>query len=186
MRGLLEEEYVRTELYAETTQLLEQFDNWKPTSKVLKDVKFRLEAVKSKLWMRHNWGHYGGLMFSIWWRTSWLTWMVCLDPDVRNWPMFPSSFGVLRCRTYRLESVAWYRWALSTGSRHLVWIGKLEVITCIPCHFFFGISKAFTYTPAREARGSTIAVKYFTRGSRRANRTAGRPCSCGLHHQLLH
>ncbi|KAI9768236.1 MAG: hypothetical protein M1840_005066 [Geoglossum simile] len=49
MRGLLEEEYVRTELYTETTQLLEQFDNWKPTSKVLKDVKFRLEAVKSKL-----------------------------------------------------------------------------------------------------------------------------------------
>ncbi|KAI9774776.1 MAG: hypothetical protein M1839_001643 [Geoglossum umbratile] len=49
MRGLLEEEYVRTELYDETTQLLEQFDNWKPTSKVLKDVKFRLEAVKSKL-----------------------------------------------------------------------------------------------------------------------------------------
>ena len=49
MRGLLEEEYVRTELYDETTQLLEQFDNWKPASKVLKDVKFRLEAVKSKL-----------------------------------------------------------------------------------------------------------------------------------------
>jgi hypothetical protein len=49
MRGLLEEEYVRTELYIETTQLLEQFDDWKPTSKVLKDVKFRLEAVKSKL-----------------------------------------------------------------------------------------------------------------------------------------
>ena len=49
MRGLLEEEYVRTELDKETTTLLEQFDNWKPTSKVLKDVKFRLEAVKSKL-----------------------------------------------------------------------------------------------------------------------------------------
>ena len=49
MRGLLEEEYVRTELDQETTTLLEQFDNWKPASKVLKDVKFRLEAVKSKL-----------------------------------------------------------------------------------------------------------------------------------------
>ncbi|KAH0536641.1 hypothetical protein FGG08_006509 [Glutinoglossum americanum] len=49
MRGLLEEEYVKTELDNETAQLLEQFDNWKPTSKVLKDVKFRLEAVKSKL-----------------------------------------------------------------------------------------------------------------------------------------
>ncbi|KAI9794741.1 MAG: hypothetical protein M1835_006372 [Candelina submexicana] len=48
-RGLLEEEYVRTQMQSETTELLEQFDNWKPTSKVLKDVKFRLEAVKSKL-----------------------------------------------------------------------------------------------------------------------------------------
>ncbi|KAI9816839.1 MAG: hypothetical protein M1827_001484 [Pycnora praestabilis] len=49
MRGLIEEEYVRTELEKETTELLEQFDNWKPASKVLRDVKFRLEAVKSKL-----------------------------------------------------------------------------------------------------------------------------------------
>ncbi len=49
MRGLLEEDYVRTELDHETTKLLEQFDAWKPSSKVLKDVKFRLEAVKSKL-----------------------------------------------------------------------------------------------------------------------------------------
>ncbi|KAI9683154.1 MAG: hypothetical protein M1829_005945 [Trizodia sp. TS-e1964] len=49
MRGVLEEEYVKTELDRETSDLLEQFDNWKPTSKVLKDVKFRLEAVRSKL-----------------------------------------------------------------------------------------------------------------------------------------
>ncbi|KAI9831333.1 MAG: hypothetical protein M1819_005107 [Sarea resinae] len=49
MRGLLEEDYVRTDLGGETKELLEQFDDWKPTSKVLKDVKFRLEAVKSKL-----------------------------------------------------------------------------------------------------------------------------------------
>ncbi|KAH0561990.1 hypothetical protein GP486_003300 [Trichoglossum hirsutum] len=49
MRGLLEEEYVRNELRSETAQLLEQFDNWKPANKALKDVKFRLEAVKSKL-----------------------------------------------------------------------------------------------------------------------------------------
>ena len=49
MRGLLEEDYVRTELDHETTKLLEQFDTWRPSSKVLKDVKFRLEAVKSKL-----------------------------------------------------------------------------------------------------------------------------------------
>ena len=49
MRGLLEEEYVRTELYREISELIQQFDDWKPASKVLKDVKFRLEGVKSKL-----------------------------------------------------------------------------------------------------------------------------------------
>ncbi|KAI9793871.1 MAG: hypothetical protein M1816_007123 [Peltula sp. TS41687] len=49
MRGLLEEEYVRKALHEETAELLAQFENWKPSSKVLKDVKFRLEAVKSKL-----------------------------------------------------------------------------------------------------------------------------------------
>jgi len=49
MRGLLEEDYVRTELYGEIIQLIQQFDDWKPSSKVLKDVKFRLEGVRSKL-----------------------------------------------------------------------------------------------------------------------------------------
>ena len=49
MRGLLEEEFVRTELKKETKELLRLFEAWKPSSKVLKDVKFRLEAVKSKL-----------------------------------------------------------------------------------------------------------------------------------------
>jgi len=49
MRGVLEEEYVRTELYSEITKLILQFDDWKPSSKVLKDVKFRLEGVRSKL-----------------------------------------------------------------------------------------------------------------------------------------
>lgn len=49
MRGLLEEDYVRTELYNETNQLLRQFDDWNPSSKVLRDVKFRLEGVRSKL-----------------------------------------------------------------------------------------------------------------------------------------
>ena len=48
MRGLLEEEYVRTALGHETAQLLALFDGWRPTTKVLKDVKFRLEAVRSK------------------------------------------------------------------------------------------------------------------------------------------
>jgi hypothetical protein len=49
MRGLLEEDFVKTELDAETTELLKQFDDWKPATKVLKDVKYRLEAVRSKL-----------------------------------------------------------------------------------------------------------------------------------------
>lgn len=49
MRGLLEEEFVKTELSNETEELLKQFDDWKPSTKVLKDVKYRLEAVRSKL-----------------------------------------------------------------------------------------------------------------------------------------
>jgi hypothetical protein len=49
MRGLLEEDFVKTELYAETAELLTQFDDWKPVTKALKDVKYRLEAVRSKL-----------------------------------------------------------------------------------------------------------------------------------------
>ncbi|KAI5807023.1 hypothetical protein EDC01DRAFT_699999 [Geopyxis carbonaria] len=49
LRGMLEENHVRTHLHNECTQLLEQFENWKPTSKTLKDVKFRLEGIRSKL-----------------------------------------------------------------------------------------------------------------------------------------
>ncbi|KAI9671379.1 MAG: hypothetical protein M1831_004288 [Alyxoria varia] len=49
MRGVLEEEYVRKELKNETQELLAMYEKWQPQSKVLKDVKFRLEAVKSKL-----------------------------------------------------------------------------------------------------------------------------------------
>ncbi|RDW88512.1 hypothetical protein BP6252_00544 [Coleophoma cylindrospora] len=49
MRGLLEEHFVKTELSTETAKLLKQFDEWKPATKVLKDVKYRLEAVRSKL-----------------------------------------------------------------------------------------------------------------------------------------
>ncbi|KAI1868113.1 uncharacterized protein JN550_006601 [Neoarthrinium moseri] len=49
MRGLLEEDFVKTELSAETAELLKQFDDWKPVTKALKDIKFRLEAVRSKL-----------------------------------------------------------------------------------------------------------------------------------------
>ncbi|RKF58864.1 hypothetical protein OnM2_064004 [Erysiphe neolycopersici] len=49
MRGLLEEDYVKTKLTDETIELLKMFDDWKPSTKVLKDVKYRLEVVKSKL-----------------------------------------------------------------------------------------------------------------------------------------
>ena len=49
MRGLLEEEFVKRELGKEVEELLAMFEEWKPTGKQLKDVKFRLEAVRSKL-----------------------------------------------------------------------------------------------------------------------------------------
>ena len=49
MRGLLEEDHVRTKMHEETAELLKQFDDWRPSSKILKDVKFRLEGVRSKL-----------------------------------------------------------------------------------------------------------------------------------------
>ncbi len=48
MRGLLEEEFVKRN-FEETAELLKQFDDWTPTTKALKDVKYRLEAVRSKL-----------------------------------------------------------------------------------------------------------------------------------------
>jgi hypothetical protein len=48
-RGLLEEEFVKKELGQEVEELLEMFEEWKPTKKELKDVKFRLEGVRSKL-----------------------------------------------------------------------------------------------------------------------------------------
>jgi hypothetical protein len=46
VRGMLEEELVKREMMDEVRQLVAEFDEWKPTSKVLKDVKWRLEAVK--------------------------------------------------------------------------------------------------------------------------------------------
>ena len=49
LRGMLEESVVRGQLAPECAQLLEQFENWKPVSKALKDVKFRLEGIRSKL-----------------------------------------------------------------------------------------------------------------------------------------
>lgn len=49
MRGLLEEDFVKKELGSEVEELLGLFEDWKPTAKQLKEVKFRLEAVRSKL-----------------------------------------------------------------------------------------------------------------------------------------
>ena len=49
MRGILEEDIVKKDLRDEAKRLLEQFDLWEPKTKVLKDVKFRLEGVRSQL-----------------------------------------------------------------------------------------------------------------------------------------
>ncbi|EXJ55896.1 hypothetical protein A1O7_08827 [Cladophialophora yegresii CBS 114405] len=49
MRGILEEDIVKKDLREEAKRLLEQFDEWEPKTKVLKDVKFRLEGVRSQL-----------------------------------------------------------------------------------------------------------------------------------------
>jgi hypothetical protein len=49
LRGVLEEKLVREELQDECAHLLGLFDAWKPSTKLLKDVRFRLEALKSKL-----------------------------------------------------------------------------------------------------------------------------------------
>lgn len=49
MRGILEEDTVRKELSGEVEELLNLFEDWKPTTKGLKDVRFRLEAVRSRL-----------------------------------------------------------------------------------------------------------------------------------------
>lgn len=46
VRGMLEEDLVKREMMDEVRELVKEFEEWKPTSKVLKDVKWRLEAVK--------------------------------------------------------------------------------------------------------------------------------------------
>jgi hypothetical protein len=48
MRGLLEEDFVRREMKDEVEDLLALFESWKPLSKGLKDVRFRLEAVRTQ------------------------------------------------------------------------------------------------------------------------------------------
>lgn len=49
IRGMLEEEKVKKELADECKKLLELFEEWRPKKKELLDVKFRLEALKSRL-----------------------------------------------------------------------------------------------------------------------------------------
>nr|OQO27429.1 hypothetical protein B0A51_07880 [Rachicladosporium sp. CCFEE 5018] len=49
VRGLLEEKLVKEEFGEEVMLLVKEFEEWKPTSKALRDVKFRLEGVKSML-----------------------------------------------------------------------------------------------------------------------------------------
>ena len=40
---------MRGELMGEVEELVKEFDAWKPGSKVLKDVRFRLEGMRGKL-----------------------------------------------------------------------------------------------------------------------------------------
>lgn len=50
VRGLLEEAQARPELFGDQLALLyEEFDAWRPSTKSLKDVKYRLSAIQSKL-----------------------------------------------------------------------------------------------------------------------------------------
>ncbi|GAB7354171.1 hypothetical protein MBLNU459_g4725t1 [Dothideomycetes sp. NU459] len=49
MRGIVEEETVKRDMGEEIKNLVALFEEWRPVSKVLKDVRFRLEAVRSKL-----------------------------------------------------------------------------------------------------------------------------------------
>ncbi|USW49392.1 hypothetical protein Slin15195_G027110 [Septoria linicola] len=51
VRGMLEEELVKSDakLQLEVKELVQEFEEWKPTSKVLKDVRWRLEGVRSML-----------------------------------------------------------------------------------------------------------------------------------------
>ncbi|KAK3650722.1 hypothetical protein LTR56_006127 [Elasticomyces elasticus] len=51
VRGLLEEDTVKKDpaMREEVAELVEEFEKWRPTSKVLKDVRWRLEGVRSLL-----------------------------------------------------------------------------------------------------------------------------------------
>lgn len=49
LRGVLDEELVKTELSNEALELIQQFDEWQPQKKELIDVKNRLRVIKSVL-----------------------------------------------------------------------------------------------------------------------------------------
>lgn len=51
VRGMLEEELVKrdSKLQLEVKELVKEFEEWRPSSKVLKDVRWRLEGVRSML-----------------------------------------------------------------------------------------------------------------------------------------
>lgn len=49
VRGMLEEAAVKQDFQEEVKELVAEFEAWKPTSKVLKDVRWRLEGVRSML-----------------------------------------------------------------------------------------------------------------------------------------
>ena len=49
VRGMLEEKVVKAEMMEEVQQLVAEFEEWKPVSKVLRDVRWRLEGVRSMI-----------------------------------------------------------------------------------------------------------------------------------------
>lgn len=49
VRGMLEEELVKREMKGEVEELVKEFEAWKPTSKVLRDVRWRLEGVRGMI-----------------------------------------------------------------------------------------------------------------------------------------
>ncbi|KAL1296580.1 hypothetical protein AAFC00_000077 [Neodothiora populina] len=49
LRGILEEDVVKKDMGDEVREIVGEFEEWRPVSKVLKDVRFRLEGVRSKL-----------------------------------------------------------------------------------------------------------------------------------------
>lgn len=49
LRGILEEDIVKRDMGHEVQELVKLYEEWRPVSKVLKDVRFRLEGVRSKL-----------------------------------------------------------------------------------------------------------------------------------------